>query len=574
MAAEGWLGVTCTPASGTNILESHQYDVTVNFQIGFNYGGKNGYGASYSITCDGQTQNGTATFSVPSANGQGMKWANIGTKTFRVTLDKSGQAKTISISAGINTGVSPSYVSASTTYTLDAVTWEWSVNYNANGGYGDTYVDYVTYKSSYTTRSNWFNRTGYTFTGWNEASNGSGTSWTDYINKPWTWTYTKSITLFAQWKINTYTVSYNANGGSGAPGNQTKTYGTALTLSATKPTKPNYTFKGWSKDKNAVSAEYAAGSQYYTDSSVTLYAVWELAYWIPKITKVTLARCKDTGVLDNYGTCAKVTFSWECCQIIGTNNVSNIIVGFAKAGTTTHTNTTVAASGTKGNSSVVIGAKSLSTELEYSIKISVKDSKNGISDTIYTLSKAAFTMDFLKGGKGVAIGMPAKDEDFSVAFPTHLYKPMRCDDSLTGKAIYGTSINISGRNILEQKVLWSGTWYGGWAQDAGSAVFSESVQSQPSGIVLIFQEYDPNTQKVSGTDINSFFISKKQIALLNGAGVNFTFAQWYGAQYVSKYMYIGDTKITGNVSNADAKWTSNGITFCNNWTVLTKVIGV
>lgn len=44
MAAEGWLGVTCTPASGTNILESHQYDVTVNFQIGFNYGGKNGYG--------------------------------------------------------------------------------------------------------------------------------------------------------------------------------------------------------------------------------------------------------------------------------------------------------------------------------------------------------------------------------------------------------------------------------------------------------------------------------------------------------------------------------------------------
>ena len=183
-------------------------------------------------------------------------------------------------------------------------------------------------------------------------------------------------------------------------------------------------------------------------------------------------------------------------------------------------------------------------------------------------------MDFLKGGKGVAIGMPAKDEDFSVAFPTHLYKPMRCDDSLTGKAIYGTSINISGRNILEQKVLWSGTWYGGWAQDAGSAVFSESVQSQPSGIVLIFQEYDPNTQKVSGTDINSFFISKKQIALLNGAGVNFTFAQWYGAQYVSKYMYIGDTKITGNVSNADAKWTSNGITFCNNWTVLTKVIGV
>lgn len=160
MAAEGWLGVTCTPAPG-DILQHHQYDVTVNFQIGFNYGGKNGYGASYSITCDGQTQNGTATFSVPSANGQGMKWANIGTKTFRVTMDKSGLAKTISISAGINTGVSPSYVSASTTYTLNAVTWEWTVSYNANGGSGDIYTDYVQYKSAYTTRANWFKRTGH-----------------------------------------------------------------------------------------------------------------------------------------------------------------------------------------------------------------------------------------------------------------------------------------------------------------------------------------------------------------------------------------------------------------------------
>lgn len=463
MAAEGWLGVTCTPASGTNILESHQYDVTVNFQIGFNYGGKNGYGASYSITCDGQTQNGTATFSVPSANGQGMKWANIGTKTFRVTLDKSGQAKTISISAGINTGVSPSYVSASTTYTLDAVTWEWSVNYNANGGYGDTYVDYVTYKSSYTTRANWFNRTGYTFTGWNEASNGSGTSWTDYINKPWTWTYTKSITLFAQWKINTYTVSYNANGGSGAPGNQTKTYGTALTLSATKPTKPNYTFKGWSKDKNAVSAEYVAGSQYYTDSSVTLYAVWELAYWIPKITKVTLARCKDTGVLDNYGTCAKVTFSWECCQIIGSNPIGSIAVGYAIDGSTTFSNTALTASGTKGSASVVIGSGKLSVDNQYCIQITVIDSKKGTSTSTYLLSAAVFTIDFKNGGKGVAIGKPADTDNlFDVNWATRIRDALTVNKNATvsGKINANGGLTIANSPVNDHVIAQgrSGIW--------------------------------------------------------------------------------------------------------------------
>lgn len=431
MAAEGWLGVTCTPAPG-DILQHHQYDVTVNFQIGFNYGGKNGYGASYSITCDGQTQNGTATFSVPSANGQGMKWANIGTKTFRVTIDKSGLAKTISISAGINTGVSPSYVSASTTYTLNAVTWEWTVSYNANGGSGDIYTDYVQYKSAYTTRANWFKRTGHTFTGWNEAANGSGTSWTNYINKPWTWTYTKSITLFAQWKINTYTVSYNANGGSGAPGSQTKTFGQALTLSGTKPTRPNYTFKGWSPNKSAVSAEYTAGGSYYTDSSVTLYAVWELAYWSPKINNISLARCNSDGTLNSYGTYVKVVFNWECCQIIGSNLIGSITVGYATIGSTTFTNTAVTASGNKGTSSVVIGDNKLSVDNQYNIQITIIDSKKGTSASTYPLSAAAFTIDFKSGGKGVAIGKPADTDNlFDVKWATRIRDTLTVNKNAT-----------------------------------------------------------------------------------------------------------------------------------------------
>lgn len=431
MSAEGWLGVTCTPAQG-DILQHHQYDVTVNFQIGFNYGGKNGYGASYSITCDGQTQNGTATFSVPSANGQGMKWANIGTKTFRVTMDKSGLAKTISISAGINTGVSPSYVSASTTYTLNAVTWEWTVSYNANGGSGDIYTDYVQYKSAYTTRANWFKRTGHTFTGWNEAANGSGTSWTNYINKPWTWTYTKSITLFAQWKINTYTVSYNANGGSGAPGSQTKTFGQALTLSGTKPTRPNYTFKGWSPNKSAVSAEYTAGGSYYTDSSVTLYAVWELAYWSPKINNISLARCNSDGTLNSYGTYVKVVFNWECCQIIGSNPIGSITVGYATIGSTTFTNTAVTASGNKGTSSVVIGDNKLSVDNQYNIQITIIDSKKGTSALTYPLSAAAFTIDFKSGGKGVAIGKPADTDNlFDVKWATRIRDTLTVNKNAT-----------------------------------------------------------------------------------------------------------------------------------------------
>ena len=74
----------------------------------------------------------------------------------------------------------------------------------------------------------------------------------------------------------TYTVSYNANGGSGAPSSQTKTHGVALTLSSTVPTRSGYAFAGWATSSSATTATYAPGSSYTTDANLTLYAVWTL----------------------------------------------------------------------------------------------------------------------------------------------------------------------------------------------------------------------------------------------------------------------------------------------------------
>lgn len=72
----------------------------------------------------------------------------------------------------------------------------------------------------------------------------------------------------------TYTVSYNANGGSGAPSNQTKTYGTSLTLSSTKPTRTGYTFNSWNTKADGSGTKYASGASYTSNSAVTLYAQW------------------------------------------------------------------------------------------------------------------------------------------------------------------------------------------------------------------------------------------------------------------------------------------------------------
>lgn len=82
----------------------------------------------------------------------------------------------------------------------------------------------------------------------------------------------------------TYTIKYNANGGTGAPASQTKTYGTTLKLSSTVPTRASetngegdtisYTFRGWSTSSTATSVTYAAGANYTANAGATLYAVW------------------------------------------------------------------------------------------------------------------------------------------------------------------------------------------------------------------------------------------------------------------------------------------------------------
>lgn len=72
-----------------------------------------------------------------------------------------------------------------------------------------------------------------------------------------------------------YTVSYDANGGSGAPSAQKKYHGTPLTLSTAQPTRYGYTFMGWATSRTASSAAYKPGGSYTDNSNATLYAVWK-----------------------------------------------------------------------------------------------------------------------------------------------------------------------------------------------------------------------------------------------------------------------------------------------------------
>lgn len=71
-----------------------------------------------------------------------------------------------------------------------------------------------------------------------------------------------------------YTVSYNANGGSGAPSSQTKWKDQTLKLSSTKPTRTGYTFSKWNTKSDGSGTSYSSGANYTANSAATLYAIW------------------------------------------------------------------------------------------------------------------------------------------------------------------------------------------------------------------------------------------------------------------------------------------------------------
>lgn len=159
----------------------------------------------------------------------------------------------------------------------------YKINYNANGGTGTMESDNAEFGTNVTIRSNGFTRDGYTFAGWTTKSDGTddGYGWTGWSG---TWNYAdgqygiaeNKLVLYARWEKNAYTISYNANGGSNAPANQSKSRDNSINLSSSKPTRTGYTFVNWNTKKDGSGTTYKAGASYNGNANLTLYAQWRI----------------------------------------------------------------------------------------------------------------------------------------------------------------------------------------------------------------------------------------------------------------------------------------------------------
>lgn len=184
---------------------------------------------------------------------------NFYAKAYGTTVDGIG-------SAG-GSGVTATY-----TVTVPALA-SYTITFNKNGGTGGPTTQTKYYGKSLTLSTSRPTKDGYNFSSWNTTATGSGTNYSPGGTYPAS--ANAAATLYAKWTEKTFTVTYNANGGTGAPSADTKYYTRNLSLSTTVPIRENYKFLGWGTSNNTKTIAYSPGDTYPNQQSITLYAIWE-----------------------------------------------------------------------------------------------------------------------------------------------------------------------------------------------------------------------------------------------------------------------------------------------------------
>ena len=316
------------------------------------------------------------------------------------TIERLTSPKNVIFSVTMNWNTYWNYVripsqTASLEMSLPART-SYTITYNANGGTGAPTsqtkfagTDLILSNTSPT-------RTGYNFLGWSTSSSATSAAYSAGA----TFTLNADTTLYAVWSKTVYTIEYNSNGGTGKPANQTKTHNADLVLSTTKPTKTNYTFLGWGVSPNSTTASYMPGDIYDKNASITLYAIWSVAYEPPYVMSLVVDRCTSDGTLADDGTYLKASFEWKTDVAVKSmqarwsesedfSTYSSYIIS--------HSGTEL--SGTK--TGIIFGGGNIDTEKVYYVRVYVTDNLNNSSYYQVLIPSMKFTMDVLAGGRGV-----------------------------------------------------------------------------------------------------------------------------------------------------------------------------
>ena len=258
------------------------------------------------------------------------------------------------------------------------------------------------------------------------------------------WTHEGAVdSNWVTFYVGKYSIKYDANSGAGAPPPQTKTHGVALNLSSTKPTRPGYTFLGWSTSSTATSATYQPGGNFTSNGNTTLYAVWKKGCESNAhryVNTVTAPTCTAQGYTTH--TCSLCGYSYKDTYVNATGHSYSYKA--TKAPTTLTTGTLAGTCSKCSGTTTVTLPKLTATDYSYAVTKAATCTANGTGRyTWKTTTYGSFYFDETIYTKGHNYGQ-------NVTAPTCTaqgYTTHTC--SLCGNSYKDTYTNATGHSYVD-----------------------------------------------------------------------------------------------------------------------------
>ena len=362
------------------------------------------------------------------------------------------------------------------------------------------------------------------------TATGYTTSFSSWSSTSGTITAKTTITANFSRTAHTYTIEYNANGGTGTTASSTHTYGVEKALTTNGFTKTGYSFLGWSTNQSATTATYTNGQRVSNLSStngakVILYAIWQDNI-VPAMGNITYS--PSTWTNGNVTITAKATDTGSGISYYQFSTSSSLTA--SSSGWTSITNTkseTTQTYSASANGTYYFYAKDASGNInKKSVALSKIDktkptittpTASAVAETSITLST---TFNDANSGLSKIVVYYKKDTASSYSSQTTTYTTM--NGSTTGSTGSQTkSISLTG--------LSDGTTYNIYV--IGYDVAGNSIQSSTASIATLTSRgktisdlYDGNND---WTDTGNY----NEDAMHIGDYVNYTAGSWTETKY-------------------------------------------
>ena len=299
-----WSALTMSPTNGASLIYSGSLTSV-----------KSAYWRATTVS-GGPSTDATATFTVNGTtahNGDTINVSNSSTSASVIVTANESHATVGPVTGSSSLAIGNNTVSFTVTAQDGTTTQTYSFTVNRAAVVLPTYVLTLDKNSSsatgsvspvsasvgWTVPSNGYSLTGYSFNGWNTLANGNGTSYAAGAAI----SLSADTTLYAQWLIDPFVLSFDANTGTGSMSNISARSG--WTIPGTVGfSKSGYLFAGWNTAANRSGNAYNPGAAITLTANQTLYAQWDV---LPSDAVLCAA-----GTFGTHGGYGSATSSWTC----------------------------------------------------------------------------------------------------------------------------------------------------------------------------------------------------------------------------------------------------------------------